>query len=92
MFSRKTDTTTWWRCRCPTAWRAPPTAAPHAHAAAAAAVPDLRRIEWFHDHVRIESMFFDAVLDPMGGTVHPDGAIGHGLTLRADEVKEYRVA
>jgi L-alanine-DL-glutamate epimerase-like enolase superfamily enzyme len=66
--------------------------APHVHAAAAAAVPNFRHIEWFHDHVRIEDMFFDGALDPTGGTVRPLGGIGHGLTLRAEEVEEYRVA
>ena len=38
--------------------------APHLHAHVAAAVPNLRHLEWFHDHVRIESMFFDGTLDP----------------------------
>ncbi|MEO6882250.1 MAG: enolase C-terminal domain-like protein, partial [Mycobacteriaceae bacterium] len=45
---------------------------PHLHAHAAAAVPNLRHLEWFHDHVRIESMFFDSTLDPQGGTITPD--------------------
>lgn len=31
--------------------------APHLHVHAAAAVPNLRHLEWFHDHVRIEDMF-----------------------------------
>ncbi|MBZ9641572.1 enolase C-terminal domain-like protein [Streptomyces sp. PSKA30] len=66
--------------------------APHAHAAVAAAIPNLRHIEWFHDHVRIESMFFTGALDPTGGTVRPTAGTGHGLTLRTDDVEEYRVA
>ncbi|SDJ53869.1 enolase C-terminal domain-like protein [Streptomyces indicus] len=66
--------------------------APHAHAAVAACVPNLRHVEWFHDHVRIESMFFDGALDPTGGVLRPDGGIGHGLRLRTEEVGEYRVA
>lgn len=67
--------------------------APHAHAAVAACVPNLRHIEWFHDHVRIESMLFDGALDPTGGTVRPDGGVGHGLELRGTEdVVKYRVA
>ncbi|MEV0126508.1 enolase C-terminal domain-like protein [Streptomyces sp. NPDC050703] len=65
--------------------------APHAHAAVAACVPNLRHVEWYHDHVRIESMFFDGALDPTGGTVRPDGGVGHGLGLRTDEVEEFRV-
>ena len=59
--------------------------APHLHAHAAAATPplNLRHLEWFHDHVRIESMLFDGVLDPTPGSVRPrTDAPGHGLTLR----------
>jgi L-alanine-DL-glutamate epimerase-like enolase superfamily enzyme len=66
--------------------------APHVHAAAAACVPNLRHIEWFHDHVRIESMLFDGALDPTGDTVTPVTGIGHGLTLRAEDAREFRVA
>ncbi|MFH0515758.1 enolase C-terminal domain-like protein [Streptomyces sp. M41] len=66
--------------------------APHAHAAVAAALPNLRHIEWFHDHVRLEDMFFDGALDPTGGTITPTRGLGHGLTLRAEEVERYRVA
>jgi L-alanine-DL-glutamate epimerase-like enolase superfamily enzyme len=65
--------------------------APHVHAAAAASVPNFRHLEWFHDHVRIEDMFFDGALDPTGGTVCPLAGIGHGLELRTDDVAEYRV-
>jgi len=46
--------------------------APHLHAHAAAAVPNLRHLEWFHDHVRIESTLFDGTLDPSGGVIRPD--------------------
>ncbi|MFI6560272.1 enolase C-terminal domain-like protein [Streptomyces sp. NPDC050534] len=66
--------------------------APHVHAAAAASVPNFRHLEWFHDHVRIEDMFFDGALDPTGGTVGPLTGLGHGLTLRTDDVEEYQVA
>ncbi|KUL36944.1 mandelate racemase [Streptomyces sp. NRRL F-4489] len=67
--------------------------APHLHAHAAAAVPNLRHLEWFHDHVRIENRLFDGVLDPAGGSVRPgaDGAPGHGLSLRARAAEPYRV-
>ncbi|MFG2126311.1 enolase C-terminal domain-like protein [Streptomyces sp. NPDC048751] len=66
--------------------------APHAHAAASAVLPNVRHLEWFHDHVRIESLFFDGALDPTGGTVRPVEGLGHGLTLRTEDVEEYRVA
>jgi L-alanine-DL-glutamate epimerase-like enolase superfamily enzyme len=63
---------------------------PHLHAAVCAAVPNARHIEWFHDHVRIESMLFDGTLDPAGGTIAPrDDRAGHGLQLRADHAREW---
>ena len=65
---------------------------PHLHAHVAAAVPNLRHLEWFHDHVRIESMFFDGTLDPTGRTIRPDfTAPGLGLTLRRRDANRYRV-
>jgi L-alanine-DL-glutamate epimerase-like enolase superfamily enzyme len=66
--------------------------APHLHAHAAAAVPNLRHLEWFHDHVRIESLLFDGALDPAGGSVRPgaDGSSGHGLRLRTEAAEPYR--
>ncbi|GAA3935303.1 enolase C-terminal domain-like protein [Actinomadura viridis] len=66
--------------------------APHAHAHAAAATPNLRHLEWFHDHVRIESMFFDGVLDPAGGAVVPAAdAPGLGLAFRRADAERYRI-
>ena len=65
--------------------------APHAHVAALTAVPNLRHLEWFHDHVRIESMLFDGTLDPTGGTLTPRDLPGHGLTWRADAAAPYAV-
>jgi hypothetical protein len=59
------------------------------HRPAARGSPNLRHLEWFHDHVRIEDLFFDGTLDPLGGTIRPgaDGAPGHGLTLRAEQAE-----
>lgn len=66
--------------------------APHLHTHAAAATPNFRHLEWFHDHVRIESMFFDGALDPAGGAVVPDpDAPGLGLTLRSQDVERFRL-
>ncbi|MFF5290251.1 enolase C-terminal domain-like protein [Paractinoplanes globisporus] len=68
--------------------------APALHLDAAAATPNLRHLEYFHDHVRIESRFFDGVtpLGP-GGTLTPDlAAPGHGLTFKAADAEPFRVA
>jgi L-alanine-DL-glutamate epimerase-like enolase superfamily enzyme len=67
--------------------------APSLHAHVAAAVPNLRHLEYFHDHVRIESMLFDGALDPHGGALHPDPARpGLGLALKAADAERFRVA
>ncbi len=66
--------------------------APNLHAPVAAATPNLRHLEWFHDHVRVESMLFDGGLDPTGGTVTPDPSRpGHGLTLDESAAAPYLV-
>jgi L-alanine-DL-glutamate epimerase-like enolase superfamily enzyme len=66
---------------------------PHLHAHVAAATPNLRHLEWFHDHVRIEDMLFDGTLDPAGGTITPrDDAVGNGLTFRDDVAEQYLVS
>ncbi|MGK3647171.1 enolase C-terminal domain-like protein [Pseudarthrobacter enclensis] len=63
--------------------------APHLSAAAAAATPNFRHLEWFHDHVRIENLFFDGTLAPDGGSVSPGDAPGNGLSLRKAEAAKY---
>ncbi|PYI65228.1 mandelate racemase [Arthrobacter livingstonensis] len=65
--------------------------APHLSAHVAAATPNFRHLEWFHDHVRIETMFFDGCLDPDGGTLTPSAAPGNGLSLRSADMAAYRI-
>jgi L-alanine-DL-glutamate epimerase-like enolase superfamily enzyme len=66
--------------------------APHLHAHVGAATANLRHLEWFHDHVRIEELFFDGALDPTGGSLRLDPHLaGHGLTLRRDHAARYQV-
>jgi L-alanine-DL-glutamate epimerase-like enolase superfamily enzyme len=66
--------------------------APALHVDAALATPNLRHLEYFHDHVRIESMLFDGVtLAGPGGLLRPDrSAPGHGLTFKAADAERYR--
>jgi L-alanine-DL-glutamate epimerase-like enolase superfamily enzyme len=67
--------------------------APNLHAHVAAAVPNLRHVEYFHDHQRIERMLFDGTLDPHGGTMCPDpGRPGHGMILRNTDAEQFRQA
>jgi L-alanine-DL-glutamate epimerase-like enolase superfamily enzyme len=67
--------------------------APSLHAHVCAAVPNLRHIEYFHDHARIESMLFDGALIPAGGVLRPDVTRpGLGLALKEAEASAFRVA
>jgi L-alanine-DL-glutamate epimerase-like enolase superfamily enzyme len=68
--------------------------APQVSAHAATAVHRLRHLEYFHDHVRIESMLFDGVLMPEpNGLLRPDRSRpGHGLTFKWSDADAYRVA
>jgi L-alanine-DL-glutamate epimerase-like enolase superfamily enzyme len=66
--------------------------APSLHAPVALATPNLRHLEWFEDHVRIESRFLDGFATPGGGSLVPSPAVGNGLTLRENDLAPYRVA
>ncbi len=67
--------------------------APNLHAHVAAAVPNFRHLEYFHDHVRIETMLFDGALDPSGGVLRPDPSRpGLGLAIKDINAAPYRVA
>ncbi len=65
--------------------------APSLHARVGMAVPNLRHVEYFHDHQRIERLLFDGTLDPQGGALVPDpGQPGLGLQLRTADAERYR--
>jgi L-alanine-DL-glutamate epimerase-like enolase superfamily enzyme len=67
--------------------------APNLHAHVAAAAANLRHLEYFHDHARIETMLFDGALDPSGGVLRPDlSRPGLGLALKDANGARYRVA
>lgn len=64
--------------------------APMMHVHVACAVPNLMNLEYFHDHVRIERLFFDGVLDPRGGKLYPDRSRpGNGLELKRADAERY---
>jgi L-alanine-DL-glutamate epimerase-like enolase superfamily enzyme len=67
--------------------------APALHAHVGAAIRNLRHVEYFHDHQRIESLLFDGTLRPDHGDLVPDVARpGLGLQLRGQEAEKFRVA
>src|SRR4051794_16187121 len=56
--------------------------APAASVAACCAVPRFRHLEWFHDHLRVESQLFNGVPEQAGGVIRPDRSRpGNGLEL-----------
>jgi L-alanine-DL-glutamate epimerase-like enolase superfamily enzyme len=74
------------------AWHIPLSAhcAPALHRHLAAAAPRLRHIEWFHDHVRIESMLFDGAPHAEHGSIAPDlSRPGCGLEFKRADAEPY---
>jgi L-alanine-DL-glutamate epimerase-like enolase superfamily enzyme len=66
--------------------------APSLHAHAAAGASNLRHVEYFHDHQRLEPMLFDGVVLPVAGTLTADpGRPGHGMELRQSDAERYLV-
>ena len=55
--------------------------------------PRLSHVEYFWDHVRLERMLFDGVLEPNAGQLRPDQARpGLGLELKMPDAERYLVA
>jgi L-alanine-DL-glutamate epimerase-like enolase superfamily enzyme len=66
--------------------------APQVSAHACTGVWHLRHMEYFADHVRLESMLFDGVLTPEGGRLRPDPSRpGLGIELKCTSNEPYRV-
>ncbi|HJU10624.1 MAG TPA: enolase C-terminal domain-like protein [Candidatus Binataceae bacterium] len=64
--------------------------APSLHMQAGCAVTPMRNIEYFHDHVRIEQMLFDGVVEPRQGKLHPDlSRPGLGIELKRAEAQRF---
>ncbi len=64
--------------------------APSVHAHPGCATLPLRHLEYFHDHVRIEQMFFDGVLLPYKGRLRPDlSRTGSGLEFKEIDARKY---
>jgi len=66
--------------------------APALHLHLGCALDSIRHLEYFHDHVRIERLLFDGVVEPRGGSLRPDRSrTGSGLELR-QEAQRYSIA
>lgn len=65
--------------------------APAAHLHACCAALPLRHLEYFHDHVRIERLFFDGFVEPRQGHLAPcRDRPGLGIELRESAAEPYR--
>ena len=66
--------------------------APSLHAHPACAAKRVRHVEYFHDHVRIEKMFFDGMLVPVDGALHPDlSRPGLGLDFKRQDAAAFAI-
>jgi L-alanine-DL-glutamate epimerase-like enolase superfamily enzyme len=66
--------------------------APAVSAHACCAIETVQHVEYFHDHVRIESMLFEGATEPDGGVLRPDESqSGLGLEPRATVLEEHRI-
>ncbi len=64
--------------------------APAEHTAACCAAIPFTEMEYFHDHVRIEAMFFDGLPHRMRGELRPDlSRAGNGLELRRTDAEKF---
>ncbi len=65
---------------------------PALHLHACCALPKFRHMEYFHDHVRIEQMFFDGVQKTTHGELYPDvSRPGMGLEFKRANAAKYAV-
>jgi L-alanine-DL-glutamate epimerase-like enolase superfamily enzyme len=66
--------------------------APSIHVHPCCAATPVRNIEYFYDHVRIEKMLFDGVLEPQNGVLTPDlTRPGLGLELKSADAARYAI-
>jgi L-alanine-DL-glutamate epimerase-like enolase superfamily enzyme len=66
---------------------------PSMHLHVCCAVPRAVHMEFFHDHVRIERMFFDGFCEPVKGCMIPDlSRPGMGLELKEKDAARFRIS
>jgi L-alanine-DL-glutamate epimerase-like enolase superfamily enzyme len=67
--------------------------APSLHAVLGCVCERVRHVEYFHDHARIESDWFDAAVPVQSGRLTPDATRpGLGFSLRQERAEPYRIA
>jgi L-alanine-DL-glutamate epimerase-like enolase superfamily enzyme len=67
--------------------------APSIHATLCCALSAAMNVEYFHDHVRIEHMFFDGAITAKHGLLRPDtSSAGLGLKLKSADAQKFLVS
>jgi L-alanine-DL-glutamate epimerase-like enolase superfamily enzyme len=62
------------------------------HVHPASATGNLRHVEYFADHERVDRELFSGVLEPRGGSLRPDlSRAGNGLELKRGDATRYQV-
>lgn len=78
-----------WTCNIPLSSHC----GPSMHLHVCCAVPRAVHMEYFHDHARIERMFFDGFCEPVQGNMAPDlSRPGMGLELKQQDADKFRVS
>jgi L-alanine-DL-glutamate epimerase-like enolase superfamily enzyme len=66
--------------------------APSLHLPVALSVPNVRHVEYFHDHARVDRLLFDGVRDPVEGELSPAlDRPGTGLELKERDAQPFLV-
>lgn len=53
---------------------------------------NVRHIEYFHDHARIERIVFDGASEPLNGELHPNTTLpGLGITFKRGDASRYAI-
>jgi len=64
---------------------------PSMHLHVCCSVPRAVHMEFFHDHVRIERMFFDGFIEPVQGSMKPDlSRPGMGLIFKQQDAEKFK--
>jgi L-alanine-DL-glutamate epimerase-like enolase superfamily enzyme len=63
------------------------------HLHPACAIDNIRHLEYFADHARIDRILFDGVIDPVGGVLRPDlSRPGLGLEIKRVDAQRFLIA
>jgi L-alanine-DL-glutamate epimerase-like enolase superfamily enzyme len=67
--------------------------APAHHVQVCGSVPNIRHVEYFHDHARLETKLFDGIIAPSGGELVADTRqAGSGYALKEVDAEPFRIA